>query len=168
MSESILAGGFLLFIAMLILHLLIWRSFQVEKEIFSLLFIFLVVPFLFLFLMVQMNFCEVKVMISTGILYFSLALVYLETYPALKTEIPSFRILVLIHQQKNQGLEESQIIKSFSNESELFSDKVIELKKDSLVTLKEDGYIGLTFAGSLLAVLFMFYRRLLRLEWGQG
>ena len=168
MTYSVLGLAFLLFVFSLIIHLVMWRLFNVQREIRLLLTIFLAIPFFSFVLWSLAGSLERWRIFAIAIAYFSLAIFYVQTYPILKRDIPSFRILFLLGKNKNEGLLETEIIDAFRGDLELFDIKVEELQKDALVMIKPDGHLALTGGGQLLATLFIFYRRLLGLGEGQG
>jgi hypothetical protein len=166
MSAGVLLNGFLLFVILLVIHLLIRWFIRVQREILLLFMLFLLFPLL-CFIILTIKSADLSANLTAiAAVYFSLALVYLQTYPILTTEIPSFKILRLVHDQK--GITETEIIASLRNDKELFDAKVEELEKDSLVVRRQDNRYELSRPGKILADLFILYRSLLRTQWGKG
>jgi hypothetical protein len=166
MSIGVLLNGFLLFVILLVIHLLIPRFIRVQREILLLAMLFLLFPLLCFIILTIKSADPSENLTATAVVYFSLALVYLQTYPVLATEIPSFKILRLVQGQK--GITETEIIDSLRDDKELFDAKVEELEKDSLVVRRQDGRYELSRPGKILADLFILYRSLLGTKWGQG
>ncbi len=166
MSAGVLLNGFLSFVILLVIHLLIRRFIRVQREILLLFVLFLLFPLLCFIILTIKSADPSANLIATAAVYFSLALVYLQTYPVLTTEIPSFKILRLVHDQK--GITETEIIASLRDDKELFDAKVEELEKDSLVVRRKDNRYELSGSGKALADLFILYRSLLGAKWGKG
>lgn len=166
MSAGVLQAGFLLFVTLLAFHLLVRRFFRVQKEILLLFTVFLLIPLLYFMALAIKSAEPVTNLTAIEAVYFSFALVYLQTYPVLTTEIPSFKILRLVHDQK--GITEAEIIASLRDDKELFDAKVEELERDSLVRRCQDGRYELSRSGRILADLFILYRSLMGTKWGQG
>ena len=94
-----------------------------------------------------------------------LSCVYIQTFPVLKEDIPSFRILRIIANNK-KGVSEKEIIKLMGT-TDLFNIKLTELEEDNLLK-KENSKITLTNSGRILANIFIIYRKLLGLGRGDG
>ncbi len=166
MSAGVLLNGFLLFVILLVIHLLIRRFIRVQREILLLFMLFLLLPLLCFIILTIKNADPSANLTATAAIYFSLALVYLQTYPILTAEIPSFKILRLVY--RRNGITETEIIASMRDDKELFDAKVEELEKDSLVVRRQDGRYELSRPGKILADLFILYRSLLGTKWGKG
>ncbi len=166
MNSGVLLNGFLSFVILLVLHLLIRRFIRVQREILLLFMLFLLIPLLYFTILAIKSAEPLTNLTAVAAVYFSLALVYLQTYPVLTVEIPSFKILRLVYRQK--GITETEIIASMKDDKELFDAKVEELEKDSLVRRCQDGRYELSGSGRTLANLFILYRSLLGTQWGQG
>ena len=99
--------------------------------------------------------------------YLSFSLVYLQTYPALKTEIPTFCVLRLIHDAKAEGLDSVIIYEKMRRDHPLHRSKMVELENDHLLIRQKDRFV-LSKTGALMAETFMVYRRFLGLKTGLG
>ena len=106
-----------------------------------------------------------KFMIITEI-YYAMALVFIMTYPALRIEIPTFKILLLLKKAKSTGLKKLKL-KELMSESELFTDCLKNLSNEGLIS-HNDGIICIKFPGKVFANLFIHYRRLLGFSTGRG
>jgi superfamily II helicase len=104
-------------------------------------------------------------MLSIIFLYIGLSCVYIQTFPVLKEDIPSFRILRIIANNK-KGVSEKEIIKLMGT-TDLFNIKLTELEEDNFLK-KENSKITLTNSGRILANIFIAYRKLLGLGRGDG
>jgi len=102
--------------------------------------------------------------LGAALLWLALAAAYIQTYPALKEDIPSFRLLLLL--EKHPGMSKEAIIEAMKQEN-LFSAKLDELENERLVVEKK-GKVALSPAGRKLANLFYYYRKILGLKPGEG
>ena len=168
MTIDALGSGVFLFILIFLIHLFIWHFFAVKKEILILFSIFIGIPLIPFIFLLSLELTEPLRATAAGAIYFSLAIAYMQTYPLLREVIPSFRILLLIHQQGARGMGEAEIVGVFKEDERFFLKKIQELEKDSLIRVNKQGYLRLSLSGGLLAAFFIFYRRLLGLKWGQG
>ena len=161
----VLLAGSLLFASALGLQILLWRRAKPKGEILGLLGPFLVWPMLVLAGLALFGPGQFD-LFAAGLLYFALAGAYIMTYPSLTTKIPSFRILQSVAQAGSAGLTRLEIIDRFDR-TELVESRVNLLAGDNLVKIV-DQRMSLTPLGSLLAGLFIFYRRLAGLDLGAG
>jgi len=157
----------MLFLVSLLLHVVLWRLFDIKREIVTLFLIFIGFP-----LVLVIGFKVSGIWVGTqalaiGVLDFALAIAYIQTYPTLRTDIPTFRILILLDQYRGAGLDEREIIERLRDSPDMFSRKVVELERDGLAVRRE-GWIYLTSAGLLITRIFIFYRRMLGLPYGAG
>lgn len=167
MTTSILFTGLLCFVFALISQVLIWRIWSPKKQMFWLFAIFLFLP-LFI-LIVCINRFELSWLdsLAAALLWLAMAAAYIQTYPALSEDIPSFRLLLLLENNSNkQGMSQEQII-SGVKQYNLFSAKLDELENDSLL-VEKNGKLELSFAGKKLADFFYYYRKILGLKLGEG
>ena len=167
MTAACLVIGFAFFSITLISHLLIWRFCRIAKEIFYLMLIFLlIVPLLLggIFIASRGTFGE---FCASLMVYLSFSLAYLQTYSALKAEIPTFRILRLIHDAKTEGLDGRTIHEKMQRDHQLYGPKVTELENDRLLIRQKDRFV-LSNAGAFMADTFIIYRRFLGLKTGLG
>ena len=164
MSAHVLITGILLFSVVLVAHVLLWRVVRIKREIFWLFTIFLLCPLLLVVATVVGGYEGVKEAIAIALTQISLAVVYIQTYPALKSDIPTFRILLLLQQMHE--LTEEEILRQM-DQAHLFDEKLIELESDSLI-VQQDGKLVLSPLGKIIAMLFAYYRNLLGLKTGTG
>ena len=162
--------GIISFIAVLALHIKIWRIKKPQNEIVFLLFLFIIFPFLFLififFINIFKNFTDNNILFSVFLLYFSLSCAYIQTYPAARANAPSLQIVYFIYKSGEKGLSEEEIIAKFSL-NKLVYERVEDLIKESFI-YQQDNSILLTQKGKVLANIFYIYRKLYGLEVGQG
>ena len=162
--------GIISFIAVLTLHIIIWRIKKPQNEIVFLLFLFIIFPFLFLFFIffinIFKNFTDNNLLFSAFLLYFSLSCAYIQTYPAARANAPSLQIIYFIYKSGEKGLSEEEIRAKFSLNN-LVYERVEDLIKENFVC-KQDNTILLTRKGVILADIFWIYRKLYGLEFGQG
>lgn len=153
------------FLCSFVLHLVIWRMVGIKKEIAGLFIIFIAIP---IFLHVFLAFLGININSLTASLLLCLAVssAYIQTYPALKEDIPSFQITLYVNQLGRQGVSEDEIIDKFQH-GNFFRAKMDELQNDSLLLTDQNNYF-LSSSGKLLASLFYQYRKLLGLNLGDG
>lgn len=167
MNALCLLTGLIFFVLALVSHVLLWKFLKIKKEMACLALLFLLITPLLLAGFFAARQALPSEFYASGMIYLSLALAYLQTYPALKTEIPTFRILLLIHKAKGGGLTIGEIEKNLSGDAELYNLKMTELQADRLLDRRE-GRWALKRAGVFLADTFILYRRLLGLKGGRG
>ena len=100
------------------------------------------------------------------ILYLALAGIYIQIYPAIHIWAPSLQIVFLIGKKK-KPVSYSEIKKTITADS-LILDKIDELADEGLIFIKKSKEMVLTKKGKLLADIFIFYRKLLKLKTGEG
>ncbi len=166
MPFRILALSLLLFMGVFMLHVAVWRLFRVCREMLLLALLFLAVPGVALVVVLVAGWLAPAETLAMALMVYSLSVAYIQTYPGLKDDIPSFRILMLLDQAGREGLTESEILARIGEQS-LFAFKVAELENDSLV-IRDGDRVRLTPAGRILATVFRSYRRLLGLGLGKG
>lgn len=165
MTFTVLAYGIGLFIAALTTHVLLWNLFCIRKEVLWLIIVFMVIPFMILVTLCAAGCLDITLVTAVGLLHMALAAVYVQTYPALREDIPSIRILMLVHENYG-GLTRHDLVAQLARHK-LFETKILDLENDSFVRVM-DGRMTLTTAGAALAATFNFYRRLLRCDVGKG
>ncbi len=154
-----------LFAAALIAHVLLWRFVRVKREIFWLFMIFLLCPLLLVPTVVVSGHEGTKEAIAIALVHISLAFVYIQTYPGLREDIPSIRILKLVHSQPD-GMNREDILSQLDG-ARFLETKIDDLENDVLI-VTDRGVLRLTPVGTFLAVIFGLYRRLLRTPSGRG
>lgn len=155
-----------MFLFMLILHVIIWNLLSPNGEIIPLFMNFILLPIpLFISQYILVIYPLSHWEVSFGILlYYALSGCYIQTFPAITTEIPSFKILMLLYH--NGPLTEEDINIIFKQE-EMVESRINLLRQDSLVRII-DGRFVLNRYGSFLAMVFLKYRRFLGLTMGKG
>lgn len=155
----------ILFICILI-QAIIWNLKKIKNELIVLLTIFSFTPLiLFLILNNLIIFLSRSELINTVVLTYSLSLAYIQTYPALKEDIPSIKILSLI---KHSGkISKKELIKNHLLNDSLINSKQEELINDGFI-FKQNRKIKVTKIGFLLAKIFIFYRNILNLKDSTG
>jgi uncharacterized membrane protein len=158
--------GLAFFACVFVLHICLWRFLKPKNEIKSILLIFVIIPF-FLFSVFYV-FTEIRENSQSffygALLFFSLSVAYIVTFPAIAIEIPTLKIIRLM--EESAALNEDELVKKFDKESLLGSRKNL-LEADSLITYSE-GKLKLSFFGSLIARSFIAYRRILGMKIGDG
>ena len=155
----------ILFFISCVMHLYFVRLFFKKSEIFLIFITFLVTPFFYTYFFINLSLYKYTDMLSIIFLYIGLSCVYFQTFPALKEDIPSFRILRIIANNK-KGISEKEIIKLMGT-TDLFDIKLKELEEDNLLK-KENSKITLSNSGRILANIFIIYRKILGLGKGDG
>ena len=128
--------------------------------------LFLLLPMVVTSLVVAFGYAGMLDALAAWLVHVALSAVYVQTYPAFREEIPSFRILLAISAAGERGMTQEAILSLFEKSS-LFADKMTDLDNDGLLR-EVDGRLRLTRAGRLIARTFYHYRRLLGLESGLG
>ncbi len=160
-----LFSGLLFFIFILFGHILIWRKYKPKSEISALSFIFILLPF---FVLIGLYFFISFVdLLALSILYYALAGVYIQTFPAFNCEIPSFKILRIIKSSMPEGVSLANIMNEFDSD-ELINSRTELLEKDKLVIKNKNSGYALTVKGKLLADFFILFRKIYGLPIGLG
>jgi hypothetical protein len=160
-----------IFLCIFILHVAMWRVFSIKREIFTLLVLFILFPLIAFVVNLFLGVFDFSENLLIALFYYSISLAYIQTFPAIKENIPSFKIMLYVHsrsldQQKNSKISAKQIEDALNDES-LMTTKIQELKGDGLMVLDKDGF-SLTIPGKYLALIFYRYRALLGLKEGRG
>jgi uncharacterized SAM-binding protein YcdF (DUF218 family) len=165
MTLSVLVYGIGLFIVALTMHVLVWNLFRIRKEILWLAVIFFVIPGIILAASSTAGLLDATAVAACGMLYVAMAVAYIQTYPALREDIPSVRILMSIH--SHSGSMTCREIVEHLAPSQLFEPKIAELENDFLIRIRDDR-LHLTALGGKLSGVFYYYRKLLGHEAGRG
>tara|TARA_B100000315_G_C14439903_1_gene524218 strand:+ start:495 stop:905 length:411 start_codon:yes stop_codon:yes gene_type:complete len=130
--------------------------------------VFLLVPFILLTALFFIGDYRQKINDFLVIMeiHYAMSLAFIQTYPVLRIEIPTFKILLLLKEANSKGLTKLELSEQIS-ESEMFRDRVMDLSNDDLISYN-DGIIGLKPLGRFLAQIFYHYRRLLGFSPGGG
>lgn len=163
----VLAAGVGAFLFLLGVQVVLWRLLHVKREMFGLAVIYLLVPCLLVLAVLTGTRIGVIDVLLAGFLYLALACGYIQTYPALREDIPSFRILFAIEAAGPAGLDEAGVVAALEGDS-LFSKKMDDLASDRLIGVDAGGQLYLLPAGLALARVFRAYRKALGLQRGLG
>lgn len=165
---SCLAWGLGSFVAMFIVHLAVWRSGRVQREMLWLFLLFLFLPIVAAVIAVFVGVSISEVLMAL-LLYLAVAAAYIQTYPALKEDIPSFQILLCVYaagRGDTSGVGAEEVVATIGGTG-LVTVKLDELNGDRLLS-ENQGDVTLAPAGRALALFFYYYRRLLGLAAGKG
>lgn len=166
MPVFILWWALIAFVATLTIHVVVWRLCRVRREMLWVFILFLLLPMVVTSLGVAFGYVGMLEALAVWLAHVALSAAYVQTYPAFREEIPSFRILLAISAAGERGMTQEAILSLFEKSS-LFADKMTDLDNDGLLR-EVDGRLRLTRAGRLIARTFYHYRRLLGLESGLG
>ncbi|MCP4701860.1 MAG: hypothetical protein GY862_34115 [Gammaproteobacteria bacterium] len=166
MQASLFITGISCFLFAFIVHMAVWRIWPSGKDISRLFLIFICLPFLPSLIAAQWLELSPFAFFAMVLLWFALSAAYIQTYPALKEDIPSFRLLFLIDDSGPQGINRENLLGKIGGD-DLFLRKIDELEKDGLI-LEKDGKLELSRAGRFLSSVFYYYRRILGLQPGEG
>lgn len=166
MPVSLLLWSIVAFTATLGAHIAVWQLVRPRREMLWLFVLFLLLPAIVAIFAVVSGRAGMPEVLAVWLMHAALSVVYVQTYPAIREEIPSFRILLAISAAGERGLSRDEVLSLFEGSS-LFADKMSDLDNDGLLRQVE-GRLHLTRAGRLIAVVFHHYRRLLGLESGRG
>lgn len=155
-------GGFLL---SLTTQVLLWWMIRVRREILILGLVYLVIPGLAYLGAAVTGMAPGAHLLMAALLHLSLSAAFIQTYPALREDIPSVSLLFLI--RDNPGLRENELIDLMTGDERLLSQKMADLDSDGLITGHGDD-AHLTRTGALLATVFHHYRKLLGTKRDQG
>lgn len=164
---NIVTAGLGAFAACLVLQILAWRVLEVRREMLGLAVVYLALPVAAALAWTVLAPGRLLDIGLAGLLYLSLACAYIQTYPALREDIPTFRLLFALERAGMAGASESELLAA-AGSAGLHAHKVADLAADGLVHVLPDGRLALRPAGRALATAFSAYRRLLGLERGHG
>ncbi len=164
---SVLVAGVGAFLLLLASQVVLWRLLGVKREMLGLAVVYLLLPFVVGMTLAMGTRVDRLDLLLAGFLYLALACGYIQTYPALREDIPSFRILFAIEAAGQAGLSEVGVIAALQT-GNLLTQKMEDLSSDRLVGIDADGKLHLLPAGRLLAFIFRAYRKTLGLQRGLG
>jgi hypothetical protein len=164
---SIVTAGLAAFGLMLALQVIAWRVFAVRREMLGLALVYLLLPACAAAAAIALAPASAPDVALSALLYLCLACGYIQTYPALREDIPTFRLLFALERAGTQGLTEADLVREVGDQG-LYQDKLADLAADGLARIGPDGRLALQPAGRLLATAFSAYRRLLGLQRGHG
>jgi hypothetical protein len=163
-SPEVLMRGILValiqFSVLFLLQIAVWRIFKPRKAMLALFFIYLFLPILIGFLARQS--------LPAHVLYFGLACAWILTFPALQAQSPSLALLLFLEQSgKQNGASLAEILTS-QNKETLVIARMEDLKNDGLMYQDSQGSLKIGPLAKVLAIFFIFWRRLLRIEGNNG
>jgi hypothetical protein len=159
--------GIASFLFFLLMQVAIWRLAPVRREIGALFLIYLVIPTLVALAAFMAGAMSGLELFMAWLLYMVLASGYIQTYPALREDTPSFRILFAIADAGDRGMTREEIIRTMGTDG-LHARKLSDLKDDGLMRVDATGRASLSFVGRMLARVFRAYRSVLGLQRGRG
>lgn len=165
--ELVLLLGGLAFLLAWALQVLSWRILAVRREMLGLAVIFGLAPSALFLVAAATGSLDWRDALCAWVLAMAVACAYIQTYPALREDIPSFRILFAIGQAGPQGATARDIADAV-NPGDLHSTKIADLAQDGLIRVTPGGTLELSPAGRLLARTFRIYRSALGLQRGLG
>lgn len=158
---EIFQSSFIGFLVFLLIHALVWNFFRINAEIkylFGLMFLHVLI---FNGLMFFIYDFEIDNFIMINILLSSLMGAYIQTYPALREDIPSVKILMLVNQY--EGIDVKQLMENKILNKDLKTSKDNDLLNDGFIIIK-NGSFELTKTGKFLALMFKSYRKLINIQ----
>lgn len=159
-STVALAGiaiGFGLFALLLVLQILCWKLLRVKRQILGLFFIYFALPTIF-FYCLPFSLEQRFVVPYLCVFYYGLAMAYVISFPAIQAESPSLGLLLLLRSRHDTGgWDEKDLVETYAQKS-LLQDRLDDLRNDGLT----DAGGRISFAGRLLARVFLAYRSLIR------
>ncbi|EKE02633.1 MAG: Membrane protein [uncultured bacterium] len=162
--------GILAFLAILAVHVLVWRMIKPKNHMSAIFTIFIIIPFFaligLLVFSIQGKLLSIPELLSTSLLYFAIACAYIQTYPPAQANAPSLQIIYLISKFGAKGITEKEVMSIF-NMGNLVQDRIDDLVIEGFVH-KENGKLYLKSKGKVLSTIFYFYRNLYGLKQGEG
>lgn len=175
MNPSILITGIVLFLACFSLHVLWWRCQHPKNDIFLLILIFFIIPFLFFFVFYTLLcfkilpdylYLSFSDLLSVIILHGALSSAYLAGYPALQAQCPSLNIMLIVNDAMPNGIRKEEVRRLLGGD--ILLDVSIEKMIREGLAKEVDGKIAPTGLGKLVASFFIAFRSLLGIERGMG
>jgi hypothetical protein len=157
MKASIIIGLSSFFVSLACLALTNW-IYKLDKIIASLFCYFFVIPIICYSGAYLITVSTFETLLPSYLLHMSLSAAAIQTYPALREEIPTIALLRFIN--NSPSLTREKIIEKFLNTSNLHDQKIEDLLNDSLIVYV-DGRMKLTRFGINLCRIFRIYRKIL-------
>ena len=163
----IILYGFLLFFICFLLHIIIWRLHHPKRQILAPFGLFLSFPILSHFLLTK-NILPLNAgePLQVYLLYYSISLAYIFTYPAAQAGCPSFIILSIIKSSMPRGLTKGEIY-SYCVDKKLFGLRTHDLVNENFI-IDKNGWLELTKKGHLALKFFIILRKIFGLPAGKG
>jgi hypothetical protein len=156
------------FALLLVIHVVAWRVWRVQKQILWLFLIFLIAPTLFYALCMGLGWPRE----SATIMYLfviTLSATYVVAYPVAQTQSPTIVLVRLLDRHNvSGGLTRAEILAKMRSEK-AFDDRLRDLQNNGLLEAKGDSASpGLSGFGRAVAAFFYYYRAALKLPLGRG
>lgn len=161
--------GIVSFFFFLCLFIIFNRIIKYQSEILFLMLSFICYPticFLGLFFLTDI-FNGLLFFITFIEMYYVLSLIFIISYPAFKIDIPTFKILYLLNDNKEDGLKKSDIINIISS-NDMLLNRISELENDSMVFRKNKNLYLKPRGKFLVSILHFYKRKLMNLPFGEG
>ena len=166
MRPEILYSGISLFLLVLLIHVILWRWKRPQREIQTFVVLFLLPVVAYAFAMIWWGKEIWQDLLSVVLLYLSLSVAYIQTYPAAQALSPSLRILILVGRSGSRGMTEEEVFSGFDPQ-QLLEDRIQDLLKAGFV-LETEEKIEITPRGVFLAFPVTLLRKILGLPLGRG
>ena len=155
------------FLVLLLVQAAVWSVVRVRREMLGLVVIYAVVPAVLAGAAALWSGVEGLSLAAACLLYAAITSAYIQTYPTLREDIPTFRLLFAIDEAGAAGASEAELASKL-HASSLYDKKIDDLLRDGLVRTRPDGSLVLAPAGRVLAHVFRTYRRWLGMSRGEG
>lgn len=174
MNAHVFISGFLLFLACLCIHILVWHIKYPQNRAWALTLLFFILPAIAAVLYAALTFFGLLPHIlpftlsgaaAVFLLHYSLSSAYIMTYPALEAISPSL-VLVLLIGRSREGFSKKDLSGFFDN-AIILSPRIADLHEMNLISERE-GSLYLNRKGRLLIYFFVIYRSFLGLPAGRG
>lgn len=178
MNPYIFAISFMIFIACLFVHVIVWRVRFPRNRPAALFFTFLALPPLVTAVLYGLGLFDavskaygalslsITEWLSIYFLHYSLSMAYILSYPAIEAVSPTLAITLMIGEADGAGVGQEELASAF-NDDFLLMPRIRDLIEARLVSERE-GYITITPLGKAYAGGFIIMRRLLGLQTGKG
>lgn len=165
--------GLSLFLFCLILHITLWRIKTLKASTLILIAIFLLFPPAVLLAVARFapDFMDFSMLSGLEIIEalffeFSLSLVYISSYPAVRAVSPSLDILLMVSCSKDRRMTEKEIIRHYTDTT-LVKARIDDLLVYRLISVNGD-YFRLSPLAEVVILVFIYYRKILGLPPGEG
>lgn len=174
MSYSVILSEFILFLASICLHVIVWRLLRPKSYLKALSAVFFIVPasvfviyvILFPGALPALSSFDTADLAALFLLYLLLAAAYILSYPSIQARSPSLLMLLVIEESMPRGRKFGELERLFSSRG-LVGDRLDDLLQGGFIKVSGQG-CSITFRGRLLLGPFALLRRLLGLPAGEG
>lgn len=156
--EKILFFGSVLFLFSMLFQIAVWHFFLIKKEITVLALLYFIFPLAAFMAFAVYESMDLWDAMLIALFHCIASSCFVLTYPALKGDIPSLRVLKFV--LSNPGTHATEVIKALTKHPAFKSRKLKELETEQLARFRGDRLI-LTRKGRLIAVFFYFFRKLI-------